>query len=53
MDVKEIALKLSAATAGLTPNKIALIVAVGLVFGAFPIYGCPPYCAAWPRLRSG
>ena len=39
--MRDIASKLAAATAGLTPDKIALIVAVGLVFGAFPIYGCP------------
>jgi uncharacterized protein (DUF2062 family) len=41
VDVREIASKLASATAGLTPDKIALIVAIGLVFGAFPIYGCP------------
>jgi hypothetical protein len=39
--VREIALKLAAATAGLSPHKIALIVALGLVLGAFPVYGCP------------
>jgi uncharacterized protein (DUF2062 family) len=33
--------KLAAATQGLSPNKIALIVALGLVLGAFPVYGCP------------
>jgi len=39
--VREILSKLAAATEGLSPNKIALIVAVGLVLGAFPVYGCP------------
>jgi hypothetical protein len=39
--VREIASKLAAATAGLSPHQIALIVAVGLVLGAFPVYGCP------------
>ena len=39
--MREIALKLAAATAGLSPHKIALIVALGLVLGAFPVYGCP------------
>jgi len=39
--VREIASKLAAATAGLSAHKIALIVAVGLVLGAFPVYGCP------------
>jgi uncharacterized protein (DUF2062 family) len=33
--------KLAAATRGLSPDKIALIIAVGLVLGAFPVYGCP------------
>jgi uncharacterized protein (DUF2062 family) len=39
--VRKIASKLAAATEGLSPHKIALIVAVGLVLGAFPVYGCP------------
>lgn len=39
--MREILSKLAAATEGLSPNKIALIVAVGLVLGAFPVYGCP------------
>ncbi len=39
--MREIASKLAAATAGLSPDKIALIVALGLVLGAFPVYGCP------------
>jgi uncharacterized protein (DUF2062 family) len=39
--VRKIVSRLAAATAGLSPHKIALIVAVGLVLGAFPVYGCP------------
>jgi hypothetical protein len=39
--VRAIRSKLAGATQGLSPNKIALIVAVGLVLGAFPVYGCP------------
>src|SRR5271157_2685300 len=39
--VRDLASRLAAATAGLSPHKIALIVAVGLVLGAFPVYGCP------------
>jgi hypothetical protein len=39
--VSEIASKLAAATQGLSADKIALIVALGLVLGAFPVYGCP------------
>ena len=39
--MREIAAKLAAATEGLSPHKIALIVAVGVVLGAFPVYGCP------------
>ncbi|MGA9623421.1 MAG: DUF2062 domain-containing protein [Bryobacteraceae bacterium] len=39
--MREIASKVAAATEGLSPHKIALIVAVGLVLGAFPVYGCP------------
>ena len=39
--MRGIALKLAAATEGLSPHKIALIVALGLVLGAFPVYGCP------------
>ena len=39
--MRKIASKLAAATEGLSPHKIALIVAVGLVLGAFPVYGCP------------
>jgi hypothetical protein len=39
--VREIVSKLAAATEGLSPDKIALIVAIGLVLGAFPVYGCP------------
>ena len=39
--MRKIASKLAAATVGLSPHKIALIVAVGLVLGAFPVYGCP------------
>ena len=39
--MRVLASKLAAATAGLSPHQIALIVAVGLVLGAFPVYGCP------------
>jgi apolipoprotein N-acyltransferase len=39
--VREIASRLAAATQGLSADKIALIVALGLVLGAFPVYGCP------------
>ena len=39
--MRNIVSKLAAATAGLSPHQIALIVAVGLVLGAFPVYGCP------------
>lgn len=39
--MSDLASRLAAATAGLSPHKIALIVAVGLVLGAFPVYGCP------------
>ena len=39
--MKKIASKLAVATAGLSPDKIALIMAVGLVLGAFPVYGFP------------
>lgn len=30
-----------ASVAGLSPEDVALIVAVGLVLGVFPVYGCP------------
>jgi uncharacterized protein (DUF2062 family) len=51
--VRKFASKLAAATEGLSPNKIALIVAVGLVLGAFPVYGCPTIlcCLAALALR--
>ena len=39
--MRVLASKLAAATAGLSPHQIALIVAVGLVLGAFPVYDCP------------
>jgi Uncharacterized protein conserved in bacteria (DUF2062) len=39
--VREIASKLAAAAEGLSPDQIALTVTVGLVLGAFPVYGCP------------
>jgi hypothetical protein len=45
--VRNIAARLIAATTGLAPENIALIVAVGLVLGTFPVYGCPTlFCAA-------
>ena len=51
--MRRIVSKLAAATAGLSPHKIALIVAVGLVLGAFPVYGCPTIlcCLAAIALR--
>lgn len=39
--VKAIASRFSASVAGLSPTTIALILAVGLVLGVFPVYGCP------------
>ncbi len=39
--MRRVACKLAAATEGLSADKIALIVALGLVLGAFPVYGCP------------
>jgi uncharacterized protein (DUF2062 family) len=39
--VRRIVSRLVAATEGLSPHKIALIVALGLVLGACPVYGCP------------
>ena len=51
--MRKFASNLAAATAGLSPHKIALIVAVGLVLGAFPVYGCPTIlcCLAAIALR--
>ena len=33
--------RVAAAVAGLSAREIALIVAIGLVLGTFPVYGCP------------
>ena len=45
--MKDLAARLAAATAGLSPENIALIIAVGLVLGTFPVYGLPTIlCAA-------
>jgi hypothetical protein len=45
--VRDFAARLAAATKGLAPENIALIVAVGLVLGTFPVYGVPTIlCAA-------
>jgi len=38
--VRKFASKLASVAEGLSPDQIALIVAVGLVLGAFPVYGC-------------
>jgi len=39
--VKAIGARFHASVAGLSPATIALILAVGLVLGVFPVYGCP------------
>jgi len=45
--VKAIGARFRASVAGLSPATIALILAVGLVLGVFPVYGCPTVlCAA-------
>jgi hypothetical protein len=38
--MRRIASKLAAATAGLSSDRVALIVVLGLVLGAFPVFGC-------------
>lgn len=44
--VRAIAARFSASFVGLSPATIALILAVGLVLGVFPVYGCPTiFCA--------
>ena len=45
--MKAIARRFAAATSALPAESVALIVAVGLVLGTFPVYGCPTIlCAA-------
>ena len=45
--MREIIARFAAAVAGLTPEKTALIVAVGLAIGTFPVWGCATIlCAA-------
>jgi uncharacterized protein (DUF2062 family) len=39
--VKTAALRLMTSLDGLSPDAVALILAVGFVLGTFPIYGCP------------
>jgi uncharacterized protein (DUF2062 family) len=39
--MKRLLARLTAATAGLSCESVALILAVGLVLGTFPVYGCP------------
>jgi uncharacterized protein (DUF2062 family) len=39
--VRTIASRFSTSVVGLSPTTIALILAVGLVLGVFPVYGCP------------
>ena len=39
--MRAIVARFRAAIAGLSPASIALILAVGLVLGVFPVYGCP------------
>jgi len=40
--------RLAAATAGLTPEKIALLIAVGFVFGTFPVLGAASVLCSQP-----
>jgi len=45
--VREIAARFAAATIGLKPERIALLIAVGFVFGTFPVLGTASIlCAA-------
>jgi uncharacterized protein (DUF2062 family) len=39
--VRAIASRFSTSVVGLSPTTIALILAVGMVLGVFPVYGCP------------
>jgi uncharacterized protein (DUF2062 family) len=39
--LKAVALRLAASLQGLSGDSIAIILAVGLVLGTFPVYGCP------------
>lgn len=42
--------RLAAATEGLPAESVALLLAVGLVLGTFPIYGCPTILCALAAL---
>lgn len=45
--MKTVAARLAALAKGLPPDELALLLAVGLVLGTFPVYGCPTLlCAA-------
>lgn len=44
--MRAIAARFHASFAGLSPATIALILAVGLVLGVFPVYGCPTVLCA-------
>lgn len=45
--MRAIAGRFAAAAAAVSAEEMALIVAVGLVLGTFPVYGCPTiFCAA-------
>jgi len=48
--VSAMAGRLAAATAGLTPEKIALLIAVGFVFGTFPVLGAASVLCALAAL---
>jgi len=40
-ELRLVALRLVTALDGLSPDAVALILAVGFVLGTFPVYGCP------------
>ena len=44
------AIRLLAAMEGLSPETMALMLAVGLVLGTFPVYGCPTVLCALAAL---
>jgi hypothetical protein len=44
--VKKMAGRLATALDGLSPERIALVVSVGLVLGTFPVFGCPTILCA-------
>ena len=39
--MKAVALRLAASMQGMSGDSIAIVLAVGLVLGTFPVYGCP------------